>query len=61
MPNFLSADYSESLIVHFRRAELLRVEAVGLTSIDLNSRQLCDLELLLNRGFYPLVGFLDQA
>ncbi|MBM9538106.1 bifunctional sulfate adenylyltransferase/adenylylsulfate kinase [Desulfobulbus alkaliphilus] len=58
MSHSLSVEYSESLLVHFRRAEVLRTEAVGLTAIDLNSRQLCDLELLLNRGFYPLNGYL---
>ncbi len=56
-----AGEYSESLIVHFRRAERLREEAVGLASIDLNARQLFDLESLLNRGFYPLVGYLDRA
>jgi len=60
MTSFSSADYSESLIVHFRRAEGLREEAVGLPAIDLNSRQLYDLELLLNRGYYPLNGYLNQ-
>lgn len=29
-------------------------------SINLNKRQLCDLELLLNGGFYPLKGFLRE-
>jgi sulfate adenylyltransferase len=58
MSHSLSVGYSESLLVHFRRAEHLREEAVGLKAIDLNSRQLCDLELLLNRGFYPLNGYL---
>ncbi len=53
-------DYSESLLVHFRRGETLKQEALGLPSIDLNIRQLCDLELLLNRAFYPLDGYLDQ-
>jgi sulfate adenylyltransferase len=53
-------DYSESLVVHFRRAEVLRSEALDLVSIDLNERQLFDLELLLNRGFYPLTGFMDK-
>ena len=53
-------DYSESLVVHFRRAEILRAQAMDLQSIDLNERQLFDLELLLNRGFYPLKGFMDQ-
>ena len=56
----LSSEFSESLIVHFRRAEQLRKEAVDLLSLDLNMRQLCDLELLLNRGFYPLNGYLNQ-
>ncbi|MFP7754520.1 bifunctional sulfate adenylyltransferase/adenylylsulfate kinase [Thermodesulfobacteriota bacterium B35] len=51
---------SESLIVHFRRAEQLRADAVELASLDLNTRQLCDLESLLNRAFYPLSGYLNQ-
>lgn len=55
-----AAEYSESLIVHFRRAEQLRNEAVDLPSLDLNSRQLYDLESLLNRGFYPLTGYLGR-
>ena len=51
-------DYSESLVVHFRRVEALRTEALEYKSIDLSSRQLCDLELLLNRGLFPLSGYL---
>ncbi len=51
-------DYSESLLVHFRRVEALRAEALEYKSIDLSSRQLCDLELLLNRGLFPLSGYL---
>ena len=54
-------DYSESLLVHFRRSETLKKEALGLPSYDLNLRQLCDLELLLNRAFYPLDGYLGKA
>ncbi|MEW6427722.1 MAG: bifunctional sulfate adenylyltransferase/adenylylsulfate kinase [Thermodesulfobacteriota bacterium] len=50
-------DYAESLLVHFRRVENLREEALGLPSLDLNARQLCDLELLLNRALYPLAGY----
>ncbi|SDP62818.1 bifunctional sulfate adenylyltransferase/adenylylsulfate kinase [Desulforhopalus singaporensis] len=53
-------DHSESLLVHFRRIEALRAEALELVSINLSSRQLCDLELLLNRGFYPLSGYMNQ-
>ncbi len=56
-----STEYSESLIVHFRRAEQLRIEAVKLPSLDLNRHQLYDLESLLNRAFYPLSGFMNQA
>lgn len=52
---------SESLLVHFCRAEQLRAEAVRLPALDLNRRQLCDLEGLLNRAFYPLSGFLNRA
>ncbi|MDH3348087.1 MAG: bifunctional sulfate adenylyltransferase/adenylylsulfate kinase [Desulfobulbaceae bacterium] len=53
-------DHSESLVVHFRRAEQLRKEAIDCVSLDLNIRQLCDLELLLNRAYYPLTGFLTK-
>ncbi|WP_045217156.1 bifunctional sulfate adenylyltransferase/adenylylsulfate kinase [Desulfonatronovibrio magnus] len=52
--------HSENLLVHFRRIECLRQEASAFPSIDLNQRQLCDLELLLNRAFYPLSGYMGQ-
>lgn len=35
--------------------------ALSLPSYTLNQRQLCDLELILNQGFAPLSGFLNQA
>jgi sulfate adenylyltransferase len=54
-------DYSESLLVHFRRVESLKEAALDYPSISLNKRQLCDLELLLNRAFYPLRGYLNKA
>ncbi len=53
-------DYSESLIVHFRRVETLRSEALELKGIDLNGRQQADIELLLNRGMYPLTGYMGR-
>jgi len=54
-------EYSESLMVHFRRAEDIRIRAVDFDSFDLNTRQLADLELLLNRAYYPLTGFMCEA
>lgn len=53
-------DYAESLLVHFRRIESLKKEALSYLSLDLNSRQLAELELLLNRTLYPLAGYLDR-
>lgn len=52
--------YSESLLVHFRRVESLKKEALNCPSVNLDHRQLCDLELLLNRAFYPLGGYLNR-
>ncbi len=57
----MRGQYSESLMVHFRRGEELRADALDCFSIDLNAHQLCDLELLLNRGMYPLDGFMNRA
>jgi sulfate adenylyltransferase len=49
------------LYVSADSAQKLKVAAAGLTSHDLTPRQICDLELLMNGGFYPLKGFLPQA
>ncbi|CAJ2503575.1 Uu.00g109690.m01.CDS01 [Anthostomella pinea] len=43
-----------------RQAELA-AEAETLTAITLTERQLCDLELILNGGFSPLEGFMNEA
>lgn len=56
----MTVEYSESLLVHFRRVEELKKESLKYVSYSLNERQLCDLELLLNRAFYPLRGFMTQ-
>lgn len=53
-------EFSESLLVHFRRVEDLRQKALDYTTLDMNRRQLSDLELLLNRAFYPLTGFMNS-
>ena len=36
-------------------------KALHYPSLDLNARQLSDLELLLNRALYPLSGFLTRT
>lgn len=41
-------------------AERWRHHSANLVAIDLGTRQLCDLELLLNGAFSPLEGFLVQ-
>ncbi|KAJ5555553.1 sulfate adenylyltransferase aps-Penicillium chrysogenum [Penicillium sp. DV-2018c] len=43
-----------------RHAELA-AEAETLPSVVLTERQLCDLELIMNGGFSPLEGFMNQA
>ncbi len=54
-------EYSESLVVHFRRAEEICRKTIDYQGLDLNARQVSDLELLLNRALYPLTGFLNRA
>lgn len=49
------------LYVSYESAQKLKVEAANLTSWDLSPRQICDLELLMNGGFNPLKGFLNEA
>ena len=49
------------LYVSHDSALKLKVEAGNLPSWDLTARQVCDLELLMNGGFFPLKGFLSQA
>ncbi|KAI9572128.1 hypothetical protein HD554DRAFT_1635719 [Boletus coccyginus] len=39
----------------------LRQEAATLSDIILTERQLCDLELILNGGFSPLQGFMNES
>jgi len=37
-----------------------KINAASYVSWDLTPRQICDLELLMNGGFYPLKGFLPE-
>ena len=49
------------LDVGYDRLQKAKIEAAELTSWDLTPRQICDLELLMNGGFYPLKGFLTEG
>jgi len=42
------------------RISELKQDFVHLQSWTLNDRQICDLEMIMNGGFSPLIGFLDQ-
>lgn len=59
MPNANIAPIQE-LYVSYDSAQKLKLEAADLPSWDLTPRQICDLELLMNGGFNPLKGFLNE-
>ena len=48
------------LLVGEAEAEKLKSESLDMRSVILSQRQLCDVELMLNGGFTPLDGFMDQ-
>ena len=50
-----------NLLVEPARAAELQAASQTWPSWDLTERQICDLELLLNGGFSPLTGFMNQA
>ncbi len=50
----------KELIVSKEEAKALKEASVDMVSINLSSRQLCDLELLLSGAYSPLEGFMDQ-
>jgi len=50
-----------NLIVDDKRRKELQQQSKKWPSLDLTLRQLCDLELLMNGGFSPLAGFMNQA
>jgi len=57
---FSATAFSHELYVAPSQNALLKALAGELHSWDLNQRQLCDLELLMNGAFAPLTGFLTQ-
>jgi len=50
----------KELLVDPAKVAALKAEALNLPSWDLTERQVCDIELLLNGGFSPLNGFLNE-
>lgn len=57
------SDRSKNLKNHYvshEEAAFLKESANQLNSWDLTQRQTCDLELILNGGFSPLCGFMDE-
>jgi len=57
----MTMSFHEELFAPDNQQTALKQHAANLPSWDLTPRQICDLELLMNRGFYPLTGFLSQA
>jgi sulfate adenylyltransferase len=49
-----------NLLATPERAAELKEEARSLPYLFLTPRQLCDLEMLMNGGFSPLIGFMDK-
>ncbi len=50
-----------NLIADPERAQEIKQEALGLDSIDLSWKQICELELLLNGALSPLTGYMNKA
>ena len=50
-----------NLVLSADASDALKNEAKSLPSWTLNDRQICDLEMILNGGFSPLTGFLNES
>ena len=50
-----------NLVLDADASDALKNEAKSLPSWTLNDRQICDLEMILNGGFSPLTGFLNES
>ncbi len=59
----LIAPYGGTLVnlIDPANADPLRQEAFGLPSLDLDWRQQCELEMLMNGAYSPLTGFMTRA
>lgn len=54
-------DPSTHLPARTEESSRLKAEAAAMASWDLDQRQLCDLELLMNGAFAPLAGYMGEA
>ena len=61
--NQLIAPYGGTLVnlIDPARGEALKQEALSLPSLDLDWRQQCELEMLMNGAYSPLAGFMTRA
>ena len=50
-----------NLLAEPARADALRQEAFSLPSLDLDWRQLCDLEMLMTGAYSPLTGYMTRS
>ena len=57
----MTLHHHDELFVSDQEQKDLKQRAASLESWDLSPRQICDLDLIMNRGFYPLTGFLSEA
>ena len=57
----MNFEFYPELYVATNEQETLKHHGASLVSWDLSERQICDLEQLMNRGFYPLTGFMGEA
>ena len=63
MENYNTAHGGEliNLVVDEERANALKALSVDIESVNLSDCAVCDLELLMNGGFSPLTGFMNQT
>ena len=62
--DFLAKEGNNSITTDdkaFDESEDLKIASADSLSVTLNERQTCDLELLMNGGFSPLRGFMNQV
>jgi sulfate adenylyltransferase len=54
------APHGGALVDLFKGVDTAKEKASCTKTVQLNDRQLCDVELVCNGGFSPLTGFMDE-